>query len=130
VRARSRTVLIATACAMFLVFFVATRAFAQGLGGRLFVGALYDPVFHVTDETSSAGAHFDLSQNVIETTSSSISWVGEFGFNRFENETITGYLGGGRLAGQDQDPTRLPSRVLREQQPERDPARRRRDDSN
>ena len=57
---------------MFLVFFVATRAFAQGLGGRLFVGALYDPVFHATDETSSAGAHFDLSQNVIETTSSSV----------------------------------------------------------
>lgn len=99
-RARSRTVPIATACTMFLVFFVATRASAQASGGRLFVGALYDPVFHVTDETSSAGAHFDLSQNVIERTSSSISWVGEFGFNSFENETIMGYLGGGRIAGQ------------------------------
>jgi hypothetical protein len=55
VRARSRTVLIATPCAMFLVFFVATHAFAQGSGGRLYVGALYDPVFHVTDETSCAG---------------------------------------------------------------------------
>jgi hypothetical protein len=91
---------IAAAHAVFLVFFVAPPAFAQGLRGRLFVGALYDPVFHVTDETSNAGAHFDVSQNIIEKPGSSISWVGEFGFNSFENETITGYLGGGRIAGQ------------------------------
>ncbi len=47
------------------------------------VGALYDPVFHVTDETSSAGAHFDVSQKIIVRTSTSISWVGEIGFNSF-----------------------------------------------
>jgi hypothetical protein len=100
VRARSRTVLIATACAMFLVFFVATRAFAQGLGRRLYVGALYDPVFHDTDETSSAGAHFDVSQKIIVRTSTSISWVGEVGFNSFDAGTIVGYMGGGRIDGQ------------------------------
>jgi hypothetical protein len=85
---------------MFLVSFVSTHAFAQSLSGRLYVGALYDPVFHVTDETSSAGAHFDISQKVIVRTSSSISWVGEIGFNSFDTGTIAGYLGGGRIDGQ------------------------------
>jgi hypothetical protein len=100
VRVPSRIVLIATARAMFLVSFVSTHAFAQGLSGHLYVGALYDPVFHITDETSSAGAHFDISQKVIVRTSSSISWVGEIGFNSFDAGTIAGYLGGGRIDGQ------------------------------
>ena len=99
-RARSPKALTATARAMFLVLFASTHAFAQGLSGRLYVGALYDPVFHVADETSNAGAHFDVSQKIVMRTSSSISWVGEFGFNSFDAGTIVGYMGGGRIDGQ------------------------------
>src|SRR5262245_33661813 len=97
VRTRFRTLLMVSACALLLA---TTDASAQGFGGRFHFGALYDPVFHVSDETSSAGAHFDLSQNVIEKTSTKISWVAEFGFNNFDNDTVLGYLGGGRIAGE------------------------------
>ena len=96
-RTRFRAFLIESACALLLA---TSEASAQGLGGRFHFGALYDPVFHVPDETSSAGAHFDLSQNVIEKTSTKISWVAEFGFNNFDNDTVLGYLGGGRIAGE------------------------------
>ena len=99
-RNRVRTILITTAFLLIVLIVAVVPVSAQGSGGRVYFGVLYDPVFHVPDETSGAGAHFDVSRKLVERTTTRVFAVGEVGFNTFDSGTIASFLGGGRVAAQ------------------------------
>ncbi|MGE3704863.1 MAG: hypothetical protein AB7I13_06290 [Vicinamibacterales bacterium] len=65
----------------------------------LSAAAMYDPVLNEYNAASNLGMHFDVAKRFLEGDSMNASGVGEIGFNHFENETISNYLGGIRFAG-------------------------------
>lgn len=83
---------------MCLLFVAAVPASAQSSDGRVYFGVLYDPVFHIPEETSSAGLHFDVSKKIVQRTTTSVHGVGEVGVNSFDSSTISSFMGGGRIA--------------------------------
>jgi hypothetical protein len=56
----------------------------------------YDVVYHEPDETSGAGAHFDIA-STIKRDVPFLSLAGEIGVNRFEGATVSSFMGGVRL---------------------------------
>jgi hypothetical protein len=58
--------------------------------------ANYDVVYHESDATSHAGAHFDLA-STFKRDVPFIGPVGEFGFNHFDGGTIASVMGGVRV---------------------------------
>jgi hypothetical protein len=60
------------------------------------LSANYDVVYHETDATSHAGAHFDVA-STFKRDVPFIGPVGEVGFNHFDGGTIASVMGGVRL---------------------------------
>jgi hypothetical protein len=58
--------------------------------------ANYDVIYHETDATSNAGAHFDVA-STFKRDVPFIGPVGEVGFNHFEGATLASVMGGLRL---------------------------------
>src|ERR1043165_405621 len=58
--------------------------------------ANYDFVYHELDETSAAGAHFDLATTITRNVPFLVM-LGEAGFNHFEGATVSSVMGGLRL---------------------------------
>jgi len=58
--------------------------------------ANYDFIYHETDVTSNAGAHFDVA-STFKRTPPFIGPVGEVGFNHFDGGTVVDVMGGLRL---------------------------------
>lgn len=74
-----------------LLFVGASSASAQD--GGTTVSANYDFVYHEFNETSAAGAHFDVAKSV-----GVFDVVGEIGFNHFDGATTSSYSAGARWA--------------------------------
>ena len=65
----------------------------------LSVGTLYDVALNEYSQSSNVGMHLDVAKRFLRGDSMSVSGVGEIGFNHFESETLSSYLGGIRFAG-------------------------------
>jgi opacity protein-like surface antigen len=69
--------------------------------------ANYDFVYHELDETSAAGAHFDLATTLTRSVPFLVM-LGEAGFNHFDSATISSVMGGVRLRFPNASATVLP----------------------
>ncbi len=75
--------------AVVMVFGGAQSAAAQD---GLQLGASYDFFYREFEETSAAGAHFDVAKSL-----GSFSVLGEIGFNDYDGATVSSYQGGLRF---------------------------------
>jgi hypothetical protein len=77
---------------------VATRAASAQSRDPYFtdVSANYDVVYHETNATSNAGAHFDIA-STMKRDVPFIGPVGEVGFNHFDGGTVVSAMGGLRI---------------------------------
>lgn len=64
----------------------------------LSASAIYDVVLNEYTEASNLGAHFDVAKRFLRGDDLAVSALGEFGFNHFENFTLSSYAGGIRFA--------------------------------
>lgn len=99
---RNRVVSVLLSAVSLLAMFAGSAAAQQPTSSQeydLNAAVLYDVALNERNAASNVGVHVDVAKRFLQGNSMNVAGVGEAGFNHFENETLSTYLGGIRFAG-------------------------------